>query len=64
MPVTVVVKVMAGVEVAVATVPAKPLFVTTETEVTVPGTAAVFPFSFCIACRIVSVDATVPAPET
>jgi hypothetical protein len=48
-PVTVVVKVIAGVEVAVATVPAKPLFDTTETEVTVPGTAAVFPFSFCIA---------------
>jgi hypothetical protein len=63
MPVTVVVRVMAGVDVAVATVPAKPLFDTTETEVTVPGTAAVFPFNFCIASRIVSVAATVPAPD-
>jgi hypothetical protein len=49
MPVTVVVKVIAGVDVAVATVPAKPLFDTTDTEVTVPGTAAVLPFNFSIA---------------
>jgi hypothetical protein len=49
MPVTVVVRVIAGVDVDVATVPAKPLFDTTETEVTVPGTAAVFPSNFCIA---------------
>lgn len=36
MPVTLVVRVMAGVVVAVATVPAKPFAVTTETLVTVP----------------------------
>ena len=35
-PVTLVVRVMAGVVVAVATVPAKPLAVATETLVTVP----------------------------
>ena len=38
-PVTDVVSVMAGVVVDVATVPAKPLAVTTETEVTVPFVA-------------------------
>ena len=38
-PVMVVDKVMAGVEVAVATVPAKPLADTTETVVTVPDVA-------------------------
>lgn len=40
-PVTEVVRVIAGVEVAVATVPAKPFAVTTETEVTVPAPAGV-----------------------
>jgi hypothetical protein len=38
-PVCVVVSVMAGVVVAVATVPANPLAVTTETDVTVPDVA-------------------------
>jgi hypothetical protein len=57
--------VIAGVIVGVATVPDMPLAVTTETEVTVPDPeAAVLPFSFCIACRILSVAATVPAPDT
>ena len=41
MPVMVVVSVIAGVEVAVATVPAKPLAETTETLVTVPAPAGV-----------------------
>ena len=46
-PVMLVVKVIAGVVVDVATVPASPLAVTTETEVTVPPPeAAVLPFSF------------------
>ena len=46
-PVTLVVKVIAGVTDGVATVPASPLAVTTETEVTVPDPeAAVLPFSF------------------
>ena len=49
MPVTVVVRVIAGVVVAVATVPAKPLFDTTDTEVTVPVAPAALPFNFCIA---------------
>jgi hypothetical protein len=49
MPVTVVVRVIAGVDVAVATVPAKPLFDTTDTEVTVPVAPAALPFNFCIA---------------
>jgi hypothetical protein len=49
MPVTVVVRVIAGVDVAVATVPAKPLFDTTETEDTVPVAPAAFPFNFSIA---------------
>lgn len=40
-PVIVVERVIAGVVVAVATVPEKPLAVTTETEVTVPEPAAV-----------------------
>lgn len=38
-PVTVVVRVIAGVEVAVATVPLRPFADTTETEVTVPDDA-------------------------
>jgi hypothetical protein len=59
------VKVMAGVEVAVATLPEIPLAVTTEAEVTVPvPLSAMFPFNLLIACRMVSVAATVPAPET
>ena len=41
MPVMVVLRVIAGVLVAVATVPAKPLAETTETEVTVPEPAGV-----------------------
>ena len=40
MPVTEVLKVMAGVVVEVATVPENPLAETTETEVTVPAPAA------------------------
>ena len=36
-PVTVVLNVMAGVDVGLATVPAKPLADTTDTDVTVPG---------------------------
>jgi hypothetical protein len=52
------------VVVGLATVPDTPLAVTTDTEVTVPVPPPLLPFSFCIACRIVSVAATVPAPDT
>ena len=58
--------VSAGVVVAVAQVAVTPLLAAAvETEVTVPFPFAVmFPFNLSIACKIVSVAATTPAPLT
>jgi hypothetical protein len=66
MPVAVVVRVIAGVVVAVATVPAKPLAVTTETEETVPEPVGIStsmrPFTGFTATRVGVVLSTLDTP--